>query len=50
VLTGIHARPEYAPLLAEALVTRFVAPDIAAYGILDAMARESIARGYEAIR
>lgn len=49
VLTGIHERPEYAPLLAEALVARFVAPDIASYGILDAMAREAIARGYEAI-
>ena len=49
-LTGIHARPEYARLLADALVMRFVLPDIASYGVLDAMARESKARGYEAIR
>jgi ABC-type phosphate/phosphonate transport system substrate-binding protein len=49
-LVALHARPEYTPLLAEALVTRFVAPDIPSYGVLDAMAGESIARGYEAIR
>jgi ABC-type phosphate/phosphonate transport system substrate-binding protein len=50
VLVAIHAQPEYAALLADALVARFVVPDLESYGMLDAMARESIERGYEAIR
>jgi ABC-type phosphate/phosphonate transport system substrate-binding protein len=50
VLTGIHERPEYRPLLADALVSRFVVPDLPAYAVLDEMAEQAAATGYAAIR
>ena len=49
-LTAIHERPDYAPLLADVLVERFVAPDAAAYANLEAMARGAEAAGYAEIR
>jgi ABC-type phosphate/phosphonate transport system substrate-binding protein len=49
-LTGIHGDPSYRTLLADVLLERFVAPDVASYGELDAMARFAIERDYESIR
>jgi ABC-type phosphate/phosphonate transport system substrate-binding protein len=45
-LCGIDAGATYKPLLREALVARFVTPDLAAYPVLEAMAREAEGRGY----
>ena len=50
VLTSVHERAEYRGLLADALVARFAVPDLASYAVLNAMARESVVRGYETIR
>jgi ABC-type phosphate/phosphonate transport system substrate-binding protein len=50
VLAGLHERPGYGPLLADALVRRFVHPDPAAYAVLDEMAAQASAGGYAAIR
>jgi ABC-type phosphate/phosphonate transport system substrate-binding protein len=49
-LTRLHERPECRPLLADALVSRFAAPDPERYRVLDDMARQAIERGYETIR
>jgi ABC-type phosphate/phosphonate transport system substrate-binding protein len=49
-LLGIHERADYAGLLADVLLERFVVPDVAAYGQLEAMARFAIERGYAEIR
>ena len=49
-LLAIHERTEYASLLADVLLERFVVADIESYGELDAMARFAIDRGYEEIR
>ena len=40
----------YAPLLADVLLERFVAPDLPAYAQLEAMAAYAIERGYPTIR
>ena len=45
-LLGIHGRAEYAALLAEVLLERFVEPDLQAYGQLDSMARFAVGQGY----
>ena len=45
-LTRLHERPEYAPLLAEVLLERFVEPDPQAYGALEGMARFAVGQGY----
>jgi ABC-type phosphate/phosphonate transport system substrate-binding protein len=50
VLVSANAEPEYAPLLAEVLVRRFVRPDVAAYGMLESMARDAMQRDYAEIR
>ena len=50
VLEGIHERPEYRPLLADALVSRFVRPDLPSYSVLGEMAVRAAAAGYAAIR
>ena len=49
-LAAVHESQSYAPLLADVLVERFVAPDLASYSVLEAMARDAIERGYDAIR
>jgi ABC-type phosphate/phosphonate transport system substrate-binding protein len=49
-LTTIHDREDYAPLLAEVLLERFVIPDLTAYGRLESMARFAVERGYATIR
>ena len=49
-LTGLHERPEYRALLADALVSRFVLPDLPSYAVLDAMAAQATAKGYDMIR
>jgi len=49
-LLDLHERPSHAPLLAEAGVSRFVAPDVDAYRVLDEMAREALQCGYDVIR
>jgi ABC-type phosphate/phosphonate transport system substrate-binding protein len=46
----LHDRPEYSPLLAEVLLERFAAPQPAAYGALEAMARFAEHAGYATIR
>ena len=49
-LIGLEQQPAYAALLAEAGVRGFAIPDAAAYRVLEDMAREATARGYENIR
>lgn len=49
-LVRLHAEPEWAPMLCAVLVERFVIPDVAAYGALDALAEEARRREYETIR
>jgi ABC-type phosphate/phosphonate transport system substrate-binding protein len=49
-LRSLHESPAYAPLLADVLVERFVAPDLGAYAALEAMAAFAVRRGYETIR
>ena len=49
-LASVHERPVYAALLADVCLARFVVPDVAAYGVLEDMARAAIKRGYETIR
>lgn len=49
-LVAIHASPEYAPLMADVLLERFVAPEPDAYHALEAMAELAVERGYETIR
>ena len=49
-LVAAHGAASYAPLLADVLIERFVVPDLAAYSALEAMERDAIGRGYEAIR
>jgi len=46
----LHTLREYEPLLADAMLLRFAAPDPSAYSSLEVMAREAVERGYEAIR
>lgn len=49
-LLTLHESPAHAPLLADVLLARFVAPDDSAYAALETMARSAIDRGYGAIR
>jgi len=49
-LESVHERPDYAPLLADVLLEGFVAPRLADYQRLEAMARFAAERGYEEIR
>ena len=49
-LVGLHRDASYAPLLADVLLERFVAPDLPAYAALEAMAAYARERGYETIR
>jgi ABC-type phosphate/phosphonate transport system substrate-binding protein len=49
-LTALHTKPAYAPLLADVLLAKFVAPDVTAYRGLDALADYAVARDYETIR
>ncbi|HZZ94938.1 MAG TPA: PhnD/SsuA/transferrin family substrate-binding protein [Usitatibacter sp.] len=49
-LLELHGQPAYAPLLAGACVSRFVAPDIDAYASLETMARQAAQKGYAQIR
>lgn len=49
-LAGIHLVPAYAPLLADVLLERFVAPDVASYRCFESMARFAGERGYDTIR
>ena len=49
-LVRLHERDEYRQLLADALVERFVAPELESYSVLEQMAKEAIARGYTEIR
>jgi len=49
-LVRIHERPGYAPLLADVLLERFVAPDVAAYAALEDMQRAAESVGYCEIR
>jgi ABC-type phosphate/phosphonate transport system substrate-binding protein len=49
-LLDLHTRPTFAPLLADALLQRFAAPDLASYRELESIARFAIDRGYEVIR
>ena len=50
MLTAIHERRGYTPLLADVLVERFGAPDAASYAKLEAMARSAEDAGYSEIR
>ena len=49
-LSHIHERPEYTALLAATLLTRFAAPQLRDYEVLENMAAEAEARGYAIIR
>jgi ABC-type phosphate/phosphonate transport system substrate-binding protein len=49
-LLTLHESPAYAPLLEDALLARFVAPDAGAYSSLETMARSAVDKGYDAIR
>ena len=49
-LVGIHEQAPYKALLADVLLERFVTPDVAAYDVLEGMARLAIERDYAAIR
>jgi ABC-type phosphate/phosphonate transport system substrate-binding protein len=49
-LLDLHARPAYAALLADVLLQRFAAPDLASYRALELMARFALDRGYDVIR
>ena len=49
-LLKLHEQPSYAPLLAEAGVRRFAPADPDSYAMLEEMARDAAARGYEVIR
>ena len=49
-LPGIHEKAAYKTLLEDVLLERFVAPDVAAYEVLEAMARLAVERDYAAIR
>ncbi len=49
-LLALHESPAQAARLADVLLARFVAPDVAAYSSLEAMARAAIDTGYDAIR
>jgi ABC-type phosphate/phosphonate transport system substrate-binding protein len=48
-LVSLQGSPEYAPMLADVLLERFVAPDPDAYGILESIARLAVEQGYEAV-
>ena len=45
-----HTLPEYEPLLGDALLLRFVVPDLGAYSLLEAIAREAVELGYKTLR
>jgi len=49
-LLALDRSSSCAPLLADVLVERFVAPDIASYSSLDGMERDALRKGYDAIR
>ena len=49
-LLALHEDASYAPLLEDVLLARFAAPDPAAYGALEEMARFAESRNYAAIR
>ena len=49
-LLDIDTQPSYAPLLADVLLARFVAPDVMSYRELESMARAASETGYEMIR
>lgn len=49
-LLEVHTQPDYAPLLADVLLERFVVPDLRAYRELESMADYAKGRGYEMIR
>ena len=49
-LVGADSLPDYRPLLREALVTRFVIPEMDTYPALDEMAHEAMRRDYAEIR
>ena len=49
-LLGLHEQPHYRALLADVLLSRFVAPDVGSYLELESMAREAARIGYEVIR
>jgi ABC-type phosphate/phosphonate transport system substrate-binding protein len=48
-LPALHTEAPYAELLDDALVARFVVPDVADYAVLQSMARRAAERGYGAI-
>jgi ABC-type phosphate/phosphonate transport system substrate-binding protein len=49
-LLALHTRPRYAPLLAETLLARFVAPEPSAYGETERMRERAEGAGYATIR
>jgi ABC-type phosphate/phosphonate transport system substrate-binding protein len=49
-LLSLHESADFAPLLREVLLQRFVEPDVKSYGVLQTMATEAIRRRYELIR
>jgi ABC-type phosphate/phosphonate transport system substrate-binding protein len=49
-LLSIDTQSSYGPLLADVLLSRFVAPDVMSYRALESMARSACEAGYEAIR
>lgn len=49
-LPGIDTQPSYAPLLADVLLSRFVAPDLMSYRALEALARSASKADYAAIQ
>jgi ABC-type phosphate/phosphonate transport system substrate-binding protein len=49
-LLTLHDDADYATLLRDVLLSRFVTPDLSAYRVLQTMADDAVARGYEVIR
>jgi ABC-type phosphate/phosphonate transport system substrate-binding protein len=49
-LLQVHGDPGSAGAMADVLVSRFATPDVDAYGVFEALAREAQRRGYAAIR
>jgi ABC-type phosphate/phosphonate transport system substrate-binding protein len=49
-LLTLHERKDYAPLLREVLLERFVAPDLSQYAALEGTARQAEESGYATIR
>ena len=49
-LLSLHERKDYLPLLREALLDRFAAPELHQYAALDTMAHQAEESGYATIR